>query len=530
MKSVATDHPATRYVVLAGALIVQLVLGTLYGYSIFWRPLELEIFPPAMTAQEAQAQGLDANGVRSGEPRTIDSANGPVLVAASEAEVSRIRAEQEGYLKYAFSIAVFAFAVTMVIAGRIQDVTGPRLPALIGAFLMGTGFILAGFMKSAVVFYLAHSALMGALAIVLLLLFHAVSARVDPNENPMVKWAPFGIMTMVIVLGVGLSDRYVGEAGPFNRLMVLWGTVGVLAGAGIGFAYVCPIAALVKWFPKQKGLVSGLAVTGFGLGAYIFKGQTLGAKGFLEEHGITTFFIVHGLVSLAAISFGAFLLRNPVGVPTVRTAADSGWQETLKRPAFYLIWLMFFSGSVAGLMVIGILAPFVREQVLKGGVDAVQAGTIGATAVGVLAVFNAAGRVVWGVLSDRIGRTLSFIVVFVLQAAVLFILGGLKGAMGLYVAAGLVGFNYGGNFALFPSATADMFGSKNLGANYGWVFTSYGIAGIVGVAAGNVAKEQTGEYRYAFWMAAGLCLVSAALALALKPMAEREAARVAAAG
>ncbi len=94
--------------------------------------------------------------------------------------------------------------------------------------------------------------------------------------------------------------------------------------------------------------------------------------------------------------------------------------------------------------------------------------------------------------------------------------------MGLYIAAGFVGFNFGGNFALFPSATADLFGAKNLGANYGWVFTSYGIAGVVGVAAGHLAKEQTGEYSYA-WMAAVLCLVSAGLALVLKPMAAREA-------
>ena len=284
----------------------------------------------------------------------------------------------------------------------------------------------------------------------------------------------------------------------------------------------------MKWFPEQKGLVSGLAVAGFGLGAYVFKGETLGAKGFLDAHGITTFFIVHGLVCLVAISFGAFLLRNPTGVALGKVSVDSGWQETLKRPAFYVIWLMFFSGATAGLMVIGILAPFVQEQVLKGGIDVVEASAIGATAVGVLAIFNAAGRVVWGVLSDKIGRTLSFILMFVMQAITLFILGTLKGSMGLYLASALVGFNFGGNFALFPSATADMFGSKNLGANYGWVFTSYGIAGVVGVAAGNVAKEQTGEYLYAFWMASALCLVSAALALVLRPMAERESIRAAA--
>ena len=524
----ATDNRATRYVVLAGALIVQSILGTLYGYSIFWRPLEQVIFPPTVTAQQAQERGLDAGAVRPGERVTVDTDAGSVVVVASAADAERLSAEYQGYLKYAFSIAVLAFAVTMVIAGRIQDVTGPRIPALIGAALIGTGFILAGFMKSAVVFYISHSALMGLLALVLLLLFHAVTARVDPKENPMVQWAPFGIMTMVIVLGVGLSDRYVGEAGPFNRLMVLWGTVGVLAGCGIGFAYVCPIAALVKWFPEYKGLVTGLAVAGFGLGAFIFKGDTIGAKGFLDEHGIMTFFIVHGFVCLLGISFGALLLKNPVGAPKGTASRDSGWQDTLKRPAFYVLWLMFFSASTAGLMVIGILAPFVREQVLKGGVDALQAGAVGATAVGVLAIFNAAGRVVWGVLSDKIGRTLSFILIFVAQGAVMFVLASLKGATALYVAAGLVGFNYGGIFALLPSATADMFGSKNLGANYGWVFTSYGIAGIVGVAAGNVAKEQTGDYRYAFWMAAGLCLISAVLALVLRPMAAQEAARVSA--
>jgi len=173
---------------------------------------------------------------------------------------------------------------------------------------------------------------------------------------------------------------------------------------------------------------------------------------------------------------------------------------------------MYFSGSLAGLMVIGIASPFVAEQ-LGGTAEAVK---IGAIAVGVLSIFNALGRVFWGLVSDRIGRTPTFMVNFIIQAVVMFSLSSLDTRMALYVGAGLVGFNYGGLFALFPSATADLFGAKNLGANYGWVFTSYGVAGVVGISAGNLAKVQTGSYSWAFVLAAVLCLISAGLALGLR--------------
>jgi OFA family oxalate/formate antiporter-like MFS transporter len=105
---------------------------------------------------------------------------------------------------------------------------------------------------------------------------------------------------------------------------------------------------------------------------------------------------------------------------------------------------------------------------------------------------------------------------FVLQAATMFLLSALDTRVALCVGASIVGFNFGGNFALFPSATADLFGAKNLGANYGWVFTSYGIAGVVGIVAGNAAKVTTGSYAAAFAIAGVLCLVSAGLAIGLR--------------
>jgi OFA family oxalate/formate antiporter-like MFS transporter len=105
---------------------------------------------------------------------------------------------------------------------------------------------------------------------------------------------------------------------------------------------------------------------------------------------------------------------------------------------------------------------------------------------------------------------------FLLQAVTMFMLGTMKTESSLVIAASFVGFNYGGAFALFPAATADLFGAKNLGANYGWVFTSYGVAGVVGIAAGNAAKVMTGSYAAAFSMAGCLCLASVVLTLVLR--------------
>jgi OFA family oxalate/formate antiporter-like MFS transporter len=122
-----------------------------------------------------------------------------------------------------------------------------------------------------------------------------------------------------------------------------------------------------------------------------------------------------------------------------------------------------------------------------------------------------------------IGRTIAFVAMFVAQAIMMFMLGAMQTELSLAVAASVVGFNFGGNFALFPSATADLFGAKNLGANYGWVFTSYGIAGVVGIAAGNAAKTMTGSYSAAFAVAGVLCLISAGLAVGLEVTRRRGA-------
>ena len=514
-----------RYGVLVGAVLVQLILGTVYGYSIFWQPLRGEVFPPVVTLAERPAEAA--------QPAPTPGTALAPLGGADERARDAAFARQEGRLKYAFSICILSFAGVMVFAGRVQDRVGPRVPALVGAALLGLGFAMAGLMEHGFIYVLAHAVLCVAAALVLVALWRWLGGGVlGLGKRPLLAGGVV-IGLAVVAVGVLLGERYVGKLGAADRLVLLWGTIGLLAGAGIGFAYVCPIAALVKWFPTRKGLVSGIAVAGFGFGAYLFKGRTLGALGYIEQHGITDFFLVHALVCFVGVGIGAMLLRNPPDVAAAPGAAarpESAWRATLRRPAFYVLWLMFFSGAMAGLMVIGIVKVFAGEQLVAAAGGALtDEGTRelllkGAAAVGWLAIFNAVGRVVWGWVSDMIGRTPAFVAMFLLQAAMMFVLGRMHTEVSIAVAASLVGFNFGGNFALFPSATADLFGSKNLGANYGWVFTSYGIAGVVGIAAGNLAKSATGSYAAAFAVAGGLCLLSAGLAVGLAMTGRRAGA------
>jgi MFS transporter, OFA family, oxalate/formate antiporter len=391
-----------RWVVVAGALMVQLCLGAIYSWSVFVKPLK------------------DGYKYTTTETQMI------------------------------FSVALATFAVVMIFAGRWQDRRGPRTVATVGGFLLGIGYILAS-----------------------------------------------------------LTD------GSFP-LMVL--TVGVVGGAGIGFGYVCPIASCVKWFPDKRGLITGLAVAGFGAGAWLF--QQL-ASSMIAEYGLMAAFRFLGLIFLVVVVAGAQLLRNPPQgwvcagwKPSQQSrklpATDWEWRQMAGSSQFWMLWVMFVFGASAGLMVIGILKPF--------GISSGLSDAVAGAAVGVLALFNGAGRIVWGTLSDKIGRSRAMAAMFCLQGLMMLGLAGMGSSeLTLAIAAAWVGFNFGGNFALFPSATADYFGTKNLGVNYGLVFTSYGIAGIIGPILGGMVFDATGSYLWAFIPSGAACLVAAVLALAMKP-------------
>ncbi len=308
--------------------------------------------------------------------------------------------------------------------------------------------------------------------------------------------------------------------GSFPLLLI---TVGCIAGAGIGFGYVCPIAALVKWFPDKRGLMTGVAVAGFGAGALIFSQL---ADHLIVTDGLMTTFLKMGFIFFAVCIPAALLLCNPPKnwlpagwVPPLVSDAtgpvDYTWRQMIGTVQFWMLWIMFITGASAGLMVIGNLKPFGVEN----GLSAVAAGS----AVGILALFNGAGRIVWGIAYDKLGRGRSMSLMFLSQGIVMLFLINMGSTTTLLaIASALIGFNFGGIFAMFPSSTADFFGTKYIGVNYAFVYTAYGIAGIAGPLLGGRIFDLTGSYLYAFLPAGILCIIAAGIALMTKHPAEIE--------
>lgn len=302
---------------------------------------------------------------------------------------------------------------------------------------------------------------------------------------------------------------------------------GILAGSGIGFAYASATPPAVKWFPSTKtGMIAGLVVSGFGL-ASVYAAPL--CKWLSGSYGLRTMMTVLGIGFLAiVVGLARFLVPPPAGyVPegTPPPAKNNGGpvkkidflpSEIVKTWQFYMLWFMYACGAGAGLMIISIC----KKINAKAGV--------GVLAVVALAVGNGAGRIIAGILSDKIGRRLTMFLFFVAQAIVILALAIVGGkdttsATLMIVLSALVGANYGSNLALFPSATKDFFGLKNFGMNYGLVFTSWGIGGFIlaqfaaRVYDGKIVESWAGSYSFAFFTSAALLLVAGIMTFILKP-------------
>jgi len=421
-----------RWIIVIGAILIQLALGAIYAWSAFTTPL----------------QGTS----------TVTSE-----FAFTKTETQAI-----------FSAGLATFAIFTIIGGRLSIKYGPRKIALLGGILLGLGYILGSFVG-----------------------------------------ANFALKLIFI---------------------------GILGGAGIGLGYVVPIAVGVRWFPDKKGLVSGLAVAGFGFGAFIWilianPPSILGFKGLITQYTVANVdnaFLIYGILFFVLVAIGSLVMKNP---PTGWKPA--GWnppvcdpnqkkvginckpREMCKTKAFYLLWLMFIIGALAGLMVIGNVQNFAKSP--TDGFTAfgfsvqetIDFAVIGAAVC--LPIFNGAGRIVWGQVSDKIGRRKTLISMFLFQGIMMAIFFYTTSNPYLfYVVAALIGFNFGGNFALFPAACADSFGSENLGLNYGFIFTAYGIGGIAGPILAGAVQDAGMSFLYAFIPAAIMCIVAAILAIIYK--------------
>lgn len=304
-----------------------------------------------------------------------------------------------------------------------------------------------------------------------------------------------------LMLGTGLI-----LSGLTTNILVMTITFGVIGACGIGFGYSATTPCAIKWFePKKRGLISGIVVAGVGLApVYIAPLTNL----LIKSWGIQYTFIILGVFAIVAVTIFSLILKNPAqpspdkANATSRSVASDTevpWNSLLKSGQFYYLWVLYLLSAMAGLMLIGHLPKIASSQANW------KAGYI---LVVVLSLFNAAGRVIIGSLSDKIGRKAAMMIVFLLQAANMFIFTFYTSVPLLIVGAALAGLAYGALFTLFPATTADMFGVKNLGVNYGMIFTGWGIAGVAGPLFGGLVKDSFGTYTFSY-LAAGVLLLVA---------------------
>ncbi len=328
---------------------------------------------------------------------------------------------------YIFALSLLTFAITMIFSGQLQHKIGPMKVGIIGGIIVSGALLLSSFMTTF----------------------------------------------------VGMLFTY-----------------GMMFGIGIGFAYVCPIAAAAKWFPDKKGLINGLAVAGFGASAFIFNIIT---TAFVNPDNIvidaTVFLRVPTLLRILALIFaimiigGSLTLKLPPenyqpkgwnppalkeGSSELASTQDFPREKAVKLPQFWMLWSMFILTAASGLFIVGYYKTFGKTATWSNDLFLSQVGAWAA-------LFNGLGRIVWGKLSDSFGYK-KILYCFAGLQTVLMVTFALTihSQVMFFIWVCLIYFCFGGNFSLYPTATIDLFGAKNLGPNYGVIYTAYGIAGVSG--------------------------------------------------
>jgi OFA family oxalate/formate antiporter-like MFS transporter len=301
-------------------------------------------------------------------------------------------------------------------------------------------------------------------------------------------------------------------------LMLL--TYGVIGGCGIGLGYSSTTPPAIKWFPPaKKGLITGLVVSGVGVAAVYISPLT---QFLLGQTTISQTFLILGIGTSLIIALLSQLLVNPPAGYVPATAASAGpaarpaaaprrdydWHEMLRTPRFYQLWAMFVLTASAGLMIIAHVAIIAKEQ---------AAWAWGFVPVALLAIFNTTGRIVSGYLSDRIGRTQTMLLAFLLQSLNMFLFAFYTTPALLVFGSAFTGLCYGTIFTLMPSATADYYGLRHLGVNYGLVFTAFGVAGVLGPILGGLLRDHSGSYTASYLLSAVMLLLAAAMAWFTRP-------------
>lgn len=347
------------------------------------------------------------------------------------------------------------------------------------------------------------------IAIVLFAGTLVLAGRMQDKRGPRICAAIGGTL-------VGLGFILASGATSLWLLYAIFAVVGI----GNGFGYATPTPVASKWFPDKRGLVVGLMVAGYGGGSAIF-GPV--ATSLVESFGWRAAFQILGVVFFAMGMLGTWLLVNPpagyqppgwtppqTGAAAQRSTRDYSTAEMVRTPTFYALWLAYCFGATAGLMTISQLVPFARVSGMTAAA-ATFAITIGAAG-------NAGGRIFSGWMSDALGRLTTLRVMVILSAVAMPVLFLFREEVLLfYVLVAVVYWCYGTQLSVFASTAADFYGTRNLGMNYGILFTSWGTAGILGPIIAAQVFDAFGDYRYAFYAAGVLALIAFASLLLARP-------------
>ena len=319
------------------------------------------------------------------------------------------------------------------------------------------------------------------------------------------KWTAM-LGGVLVAAGLGISSQ------SSDYLVWVLG-FGVLAGIGIGFGYSAATPPALKWFPaSMTGKVAGVVVAGFGLAPlYIAPLTDL----LLKKGGVGFATLFYSLFFLISVCGLAMLLKNPEEKAVVEGKNSSALQVSVQplglfvRKDFYLLWMIYFIASGAGLMVISSINGMAKKSM----------GEMAFLAVVVLALGNASGRVVAGFVSDKIGRKATLLGVTILQAICMLLAVPVTETLSfpilLVLLATAIGFHYGANLCLFPAFAKDLYGLKNFGVNYGILFTAWGAGGFVLSRLQQMLKASSGNFRSSFFVAAAFLVVGALLTLLL---------------
>ena len=390
-----------RWVIAAAAVVMQICLGAVYGWSVFVKP----------------------------------------LVASEHWTLTQV--------SLTFTLSVGFLGIGTIIGGLWQDRVGPRLVAMVGGIVYGIGYMVASF----------------------------------------------------AVRNHSLAGLYLGY--------------GFLGGIGMGMGYITPVATLVKWFPDKRGLMTGVAVAGYGAGALVMSPV---AARLITSQGVPATFLYLGIVYLILVVFAAQFYANPPAgwtlpgwkpsgaVESAATKANYTVSEAMRTWQFWLLWFMLFLNVSAGIMIISQASPMAQQL---AGISAIAAAGM----VGLISIFNGAGRVLWAWVSDYIGRSRVFLLLFAIQAIVFFMLPRTHSVGGLSVEFAIIGLCYGGGFGTMPSFTADFFGPKYMGGIYGWILLAWGAGAVPSPILIARIRQSTGGYIGAINIIAVVMVVSIVLPL-----------------